>query len=237
MPRAFFPLPDAAVYFPSRPVTSRQTAPHGRLVDILRRHEASAYLKPVADRSRVLFRRIEQQRHDAGLQHLILDAGCGSGESTLALARQNPGAFVLGIDKSLHRLGRYGISENNNPVGLENALLARMDCVDCWRLALEAGWRLRQHWLLYPSPWPKPRHIMRRWHAHPVFPDLIALGGILELRTNWRVYADEFSVAAEKLLGRSGKVRPWLPVEPLTKFERKYRQSRLPLYCFRINLD
>lgn len=232
-----FPPSENTVRFPSRPVTSRQSAAHVRLEEILQRHTGSAYRKPIADRSRAVFQQLDQQRCDSGLQHVVLDAGCGTGESTLEIARQNPGTFVLGIDKSLHRLRRHGISETGHLVCRGNAVLAQMDCVDCWRLAREAGWRLRQHWLLYPNPWPKPRHIMRRWHAHPVFPDLIGLGGALELRTNWRIYADEFAGAAEALVGRGGELRYWFPAEPLTNFERKYRQSRLLLYRFRLNLD
>ncbi|MEJ2385643.1 MAG: hypothetical protein P8Y54_14885 [Xanthomonadales bacterium] len=72
--------------------------------------------------------------------------------------------------------------------------------------------------------------MQRRWHGHPVFPDLLALGGRLELRTNWSLYAQEFAWAAARLTGRT--IRPGeLPAaEALSPFERKYRASGHTLY-------
>ena len=74
-----------------------------------------------------------------------------------------------------------------------NAILARCDCIDFWQLAAAENLRCERQFLLYPNPWPKPDQLQRRWHAHPVFPALLALEPrYIELRTNWRVYADEF---------------------------------------------
>ena len=48
---------------------------------------------------------------------------------------------------------------------------------------------------LYPNPWPKKKHLGRRWHGAPVFPALVKLGGELEMRSNWQTYLDEFALA------------------------------------------
>ena len=106
----------------------------------------------------------------------------------------------------------------------------RAELASFWRLALKHGWRLQRHFLLYPNPWPKPGQLQRRWHAHPVFPQMLALGGILEMRCNWQIYAEEFR-AALSLIRSDADIRmesadsedSWDGVE--TPFGLKYGRS------------
>ena len=59
----------------------------------------------------------------------------------------------------------------------------------------------------------------------PVFPLLLANARRLILRTNWGIYADEFTRAAQSL-GRATALRRLAPdADVLTPFERKYRSS------------
>ncbi len=109
--------------------------------------------------------------------------------------------------------------------------------VDFWRLLDEAGLRLARHYILYPNPWPKIGHLARRWHAHPVFPFIPRLGGVLECRSNWDVYMHEMATALSIALGHDV---PWGAFEaevPLTPFERKYRDSGQTLYRLTLDLD
>ena len=99
-----------------------------------------------------------------------------------------------------------------------------------WRLALQANWRLERHYLLYPNPWPKPGHLQRRWHAHPVFSDMLGLGGRLEMRCNWSVYAEEFAFSVNRLTGLAVRPLAVAAGDPLSPFERKYRRSGHALY-------
>ena len=161
-------------------------------------------------------------------QPLVLDSGCGTGASTRRLAQLFPHALVIGVDKSAARLARTGATRF--PYREGNAVWLRGELATFWRLALEDGWRLWRHYLLYPNPWPKPGHLQRRWHAHPVFPALLALGGRLELRTNWAVYADEFAWAASELSGQAITPGELPPGDALSPFERKYRVSGHALY-------
>lgn len=158
---------------------------------------------------------------------VVLDSGCGDGASTLRLAYRHPNAIVVGLDRSAARLERLA------PEGFArrgNAWLIRAELADAWRLLVQAGVRLRHHYLLYPNPWPKSTHLHRRWHGHPVFPWLLALGGTLELRSNWPIYIDEFAAALE-IAGRLADVEPIADeAPPLTPFERKYRDSGHPLW-------
>jgi len=118
-----------------------------------------------------------------------------------------------------------------------NMRLIRARAEDFWRLLLADGIRPAHHFLLYPNPWPKAAHLKRRWHGHPVFPELLALSGRLELRTNWRIYAEEFRVAAGICGIAAAPVVSFSVQSPLTPFERKYAESGHELHRLDLNLE
>jgi len=118
-----------------------------------------------------------------------------------------------------------------------NMCLIRARVEDFWRLLHADGVRPVRHFLLYPNPWPKAAHFKRRWHGHPVFPELLALGGLLELRSNWRIYAEEFRQAAEICGIHAPPVVSFSVQSPLSPFERKYAASGHRLYRLGINLE
>lgn len=202
----------------SRQVSSAQSDIHARLAEQVERHRRHVWQRPVPEHGRRAFACAERWLAGRG-GPLQLDAGCGTGLSSLQLARQCPDAQVIGVDKSRARLGR-GL---DRPLP-DNLLLLRADLVDLWRLAAAAGWRLARHCVFYPNPWPKPGHFGRRWHGHPVFPDLLVLGGELELRTNWEIYAREWSAALE-LHGWTPDVDTIGSADAVSPFERKYLAS------------
>lgn len=57
-----------------------------------------------------------------------------------------------------------------------------------------------------------------------MFPQMLALSDVIELRTNWAIYAQEMA-AALSLAGRSAEIGCIQPLSPLTDFEEKYRDS------------
>lgn len=192
------------------------------------RHLQHRWRPPIPEHTRSAFARADNWRRQQGEERpLILDSGCGTALSSVTLALRHPDALVIGLDKSESRLARAG-RRFEIPA---NLLLLRADCAIFWWLAERSDWRLRAHYLLYPNPWPKSGHLKRRWHGHPAFASLLALGGQLELRTNWHPYAGEFRQAL-LLAGRpAGPVTAMPePVTALTDFERKYRGSGQTLY-------
>lgn len=219
---------------PSSPVTSSQSAPHPRLCEIVRRHLATPSRAPIPAHTVQAFEEVQARLALAPGRPIILDSGCGTGASSLLLAQAHPEVLVIGIDRSEARLARGPLAQPETMP--PNLILLRADLAAFWRLARMVGWRLRQHWLLYPNPSPKPEHLMRRWHGHPALPDLLALGGELVLRTNWPVYADEFALA----LGVAGIAAQIQPIEavadPISPFEAKYAASEHPLFELRADL-
>lgn len=204
----------------SRSIVTNQSGPHRDLLWRVERALHHPLRKPVAEHTRQAFSQAQAWLEGHGARPLILDAGCGVGISTRQLAERCADHLVIGVDRSAERLTR----EHGEVAA--NALLVRADLVDFWRLALVAGWQPARHYLLYPNPYPKAAHLKQRWHGHPVLPVMLALGGKLELRSNWRLYVEEFAQALERVTGLVRPVEAFAPEgDYLTPFERKYHAS------------
>jgi tRNA G46 methylase TrmB len=201
----------------SPPVQSSQRFSHPKLGKLVAKHLASESRRPTAAHSREAFEEVRAQVEASG-KPLVFDSFCGTGYSTAQLALRHPRHLVIGIDKSAHRLAKHQAGSANN------YLLARADCDDFWRLAVEAGWRLQHHYLLYPNPWPKPGQLQRRVHGSAHFSQLLNLGGKIELRSNWQVYVEEFGAALVQA-GNYPHIERIDSEKPLSLFERKYRDS------------
>jgi tRNA (guanine-N7-)-methyltransferase len=202
---------------------------HPRLHETLLRHGRSEWQQPLHAPTRHAFEQLRIMLADNPTL-ILLDSGCGTGESTLRLAALHPAHCVIGVDQSAVRLARLaakGIARYGN------AVLLRAELSSFWRLFVAAGWRAERHYLLYPNPWPKAAHLARRWHGHPVFPTLLGTARSFELRSNWQVYAEEFAFALNLLGGSPASVEAFVCEQPLTPFERKYCASGHALWRVR----
>lgn len=208
----------------SREIQSNQSGLHDKLEQTVRRHLAHPFQAPYADYSRELFAELKAWKEADG-RPLVLDSCCGVGQSTANLARRHPDAIVLGLDKSAARVDKH----IHYQAGSDNYRVVRGNLNDLWRMMVEDGWAPTHHYLLYPNPWPKSAHLQRRWHGGPLFPSLLALGGQLELRSNWRLYLEEFQTALA-IAGYQGEFAPLPDEPPLTPFERKYGESGQSLH-------
>ena len=244
-------------------VTSNQETLHKDLEKVVRKYARTTFLRPIADHTREAFAEAEEfvrkfykaSGNAAGNAPwpVILDSGCGTGKSTIHIARRFPNIPVIGIDKSCARLTKAGnpaqTAGENIP---QNAFWIRAELLDFWRLALErvqaSEWSIPYHAVYYPNPWPKQSEATRRFHMHPIFPTLLALGKTIELRTNWEIYAREFAEAARIILSAQipGQARndensrndgemkiscgEFDPAIPETAFERKYKEARQTLW-------
>ena len=161
-------------------------------------------------------------------RQVLLDCGCGSGDSTINIAESYPNYLVIGIDKSLKRL-----AQARQKIRSENVKFIAVNLVEFWIGLKLVNASIAANFILYPNPWPKQKHLKRRWHAHPVMSILPLISEYIELRTNWRVYGDEFSARLFKLTGSLINLERIYPNEPISAFEKKYFESDHDLFRLR----
>lgn len=210
----------------SRPVVSNQPGLHPRLGEVVEKHLKTTHQSPLQRHNVEAYQRLLAAVSD-NAKPLILDSFCGTGHSTAALATANPQHFVIGIDQSASRLKRHPPTQSGN------YQLIQANCEAVWAQMAQDKLRVAAHYLLYPNPWPKAAHLQRRIHGHPGFKDLLALGGNIELRSNWQLYVEEFGIAMAlanasgyvSLLSREGA--------GMTLFEQKYHNSGQAIWVYR----
>ncbi len=209
----------------SKVIITNQPGIHEKLAEIVNKHLTHPSKKPFQAHTLEAFE-LANQRVQNHQGEIILDSCCGVGQSTRLLAKQNPQALVIGVDKSAHRINRNDeeLKENTDTQSTNNYLLIRADLNDFYRLVKKANWLVSKHYILYPNPWPKAKHLQRRWHGSAVFPEIIAIGDTIILRSNWRLYLEEFQFAA-KIAKRHGEIVMVSDKQPLTPFEAKYQAS------------
>jgi len=209
-------------------VTSSQEGVHPSLEKHLRRHLQNTWSQPFHRPSSDVYLQLKEMDALSGDRPFILDSGCGTGQSTRKLASLFPHHLVIGVDRSIARLSRSGMGSTIFQAG--NCIFLRAELATFWRLLANDGFTPQRHFLFYPNPWPKPAHLHRRWHGHPVFPHLLLLGGEIELRCNWEIYAQEFALAVNIATGASVSPKCFEPERGLSPFEQKYLERGQPLF-------
>ena len=225
---------EASIYaIPERDVD--EAAVHQLVERHVEQHATYLSKRPIAAHTRAAFQTAAEFARSRAAP-LIIDAGCGTGRSTLKLAERFPDRTVIGVDRSEARLSK----SRDAPA---NALLLRAELGDFWRLLNNTpDLTVEETYLLYPNPYPKDKHLKMRFQGHASLPSLLqACGRRLTVRASWRTYLEEFRLACRRA-GELG-IRPDLvskgPYElptdlilndPLTLFERKYANAGVPVY-------
>lgn len=203
----------------SRSISTNQVGIHKNLHKVVTRQLANISQKPLSEHTQNAFQEVISWLGD-WKGELILDSCCGVGESTVNIAKAHPKARVIGIDKSALRTDKHQAYART----LKNYLVLRADLNDFLRLLVLHDKKLTKHYLLYPNPYPKSAHLQRRWYATSALKDILNLGGILEVRSNWELYIQEFS-AALAIANISSQTGIFENEHAITPFERKYWQS------------
>jgi tRNA (guanine-N7-)-methyltransferase len=223
---------------PSHPISSSQVDVHPDLIKLVQKHQVTEYKRPIASHTLRIFKDILPQikEHESSF---ILDSGCGTGMSTLSLAEQYSDCWILGVDKSAHRLHKAKKSLEQKTTTLKKRVcFIQADLIDFWRLLYKYNVSIHAHYILYPNPWPKKPHIQRRFHGHPIFPLLLDLAPKLELRSNWRLYLEEFMKGTLHLEPQyQCTLSEVHPTSYLTAFEKKYVESKQQVWKLCIEKD
>ena len=203
----------------ARSISTNQIGIHQNLSKVVARHLKHPSQKPLSVHTQQAFQEAISWLGD-WQGDLILDSCCGVGESTVNIAEAHPNARVLGIDKSALRTDKHQTYAST----LKNYLVLRADLNDFLRLLVLSDKKLTKHYLLYPNPYPKSAHLQRRWYATSALKDILKLGGVLEVRSNWQLYIQEFS-AALTIANISNQISIFEGDKAITPFERKYWES------------
>ena len=156
---------------------------------------------------------------------IIIDSGCGRGLSSQYLSKKHPDCWIIAIDKSSHRL------ESIDDKPRDNLIVLRGDSVDYWRLiASSQHLTIVKHYILYPNPWPKKQHVLRRWYAHPLARLMLTLAPTTVIRSNWLLYLQETALVANWHFC-AAKLSCLSSTDiNMTHFENKYLLKNTPLY-------
>ncbi|MDP0397092.1 MULTISPECIES: tRNA (guanosine(46)-N7)-methyltransferase TrmB [Tsukamurella] len=172
---------------------------------------------------------------------LIVEIGCGTGTSTVAMAEVEPERDVLAVEVYLPGIAQLvgGVQRQ----GLTNVRVVRGDGVAVLEDMIEPG-SLEGVRVYFPDPWPKARHHKRRLLQPRMFSliaDRLRVGGILHVATDHADYAEAIAeVAPSEPLLRRLELPPRLadanlPISvdrPVTKFQDKAAQVGREIHEF-----
>ena len=160
---------------------------------------------------------------------LVLEIGCGSGTSTVAMAKDEPGIDVIAVEIYKRGLAQLLCAIDRERVG--NIRLIRGNGVDVLQRLIAPG-SLTGVRVFFPDPWPKARHHKRRF-LQPgtigLIADRLLPGGVLHAATDHPGYAEHIGALgdAEPRLRRvdAGSGLPISVVRPTTKYETKAHEA------------
>ena len=161
---------------------------------------------------------------------LVLEIGCGSGTSTLAMAQDEPDIDVIAVE--IYRRGLAQLLCAIDREQVRNIRLIRGNALDVLQHLIAPG-SLSGVRVFFPDPWPKARHHKRRL-LQPVTIEMIAdrlvPGGVLHAATDHPGYAEQIAEVgdAEPRLIRIDRGNESLPisvVRPTTKYETKAQEA------------
>jgi len=160
---------------------------------------------------------------------VVLEIGCGSGTSTLEMAKAEPDVDVVAVE--VYRRGLAQLLSGIDREGVTNIRLIRGDGVDVLEHMFGPD-SLTGVRVFFPDPWPKARHHKRRLLQTPtvaLIADRLRPGGVLHVATDHAGYAEHIAEVgdAEPRLKRVSPADP-LPISvqrPVTKYEGKARHA------------
>lgn len=154
----------------------------------------------------------------------LLEIGSGMGETTAAIAQQQPEKDFIAIE--VHAPGIGSLLNRIQQLALPNLKVIAHDA----RLVLQSmlpDESLDGVHIFFPDPWPKARHHKRRL-IQPGFVSLLVAcmkpGAYLHIATDWENYAEHVLQVLNqesRLINTVSNYAPRPSYRPLTKFEQR----------------
>lgn len=157
---------------------------------------------------------------------LVMEIGCGMGETTVAIASDNPNTNYLAIE--VYPAGVGALLARLDDMSLGNVRIISHDAVEVLEQMIVPATLTGVH-VFFPDPWHKKRHHKRRL-IQPAFVELLThrltTGGYLHCATDWEPYAEQMLevLSASTALTNVAGAGQWLPRpawRPVTKFETR----------------
>jgi len=160
---------------------------------------------------------------------VVLEIGCGTGTSTLAMAQDEPDLDVIAVE--VYRRGLAQLLGGIDRAGVTNIRLLRGDGLDVLEHMIGPETLIGVR-VFFPDPWPKARHHKRRLQQPAtvaLIADRLRPGGVLHAATDHAGYAEQIAEVgdAEPLLRRVAGTAE-LPISvarPVTKYESKAQDA------------
>jgi len=163
----------------------------------------------------------------------ILEIGSGMGETTVAIANQQPNKDFLAVE--VHAPGIGSLLDKVEKLQLSNLRVIPHDAVAVLQKML-SDVSLEGIHIFFPDPWPKARHHKRRL-IQPNFVSLLCSrikpGGYLHIATDWENYAEQILHVLnneKQLANTAADYAPRPSYRPLTKFEQRGLQLGHTIY-------
>ena len=160
---------------------------------------------------------------------LHVDLGFGDGSFLCEMAQQFPKTNFLGIERLTKRVEKV----RRKAEKIENVRVLRADSLFAVRYMLSES-SVETFYLLFPDPWPKRRHQLRRIFTRDFLDAItVALGrqGVLSIATDQLDYFQQVErISRDHLQFQVVPRSPDDAVLPVTKFEKKFRKQGAPIY-------
>jgi tRNA (guanine-N7-)-methyltransferase len=160
---------------------------------------------------------------------LVLEVGCGSGSSTLAMAKQEPGVDVIAVEVYRRGLAQLLCAVDRDRVA--NIRMIRGNGIEVLQRLIAPGSLIGVR-VFFPDPWPKARHHKRRFLQPTtlgMIADRLLPGGVLHAATDHPGYAVHIAEAGdgEPRLRRAdpGTSLPISVARPTTRYETKAHEA------------
>ncbi len=120
---------------------------------------------------------------------VVLEIGCGMGETTAAIAQACPNINFLGIE--VYNAGVATVLQRIEELNLTNLRIVQYDAIDVLRDMIPVNSLSGVH-IFCPDPWPKARHLKRRLIQTPFINQLqsyLKIGAYIHCATDVQDYA------------------------------------------------
>ncbi len=157
---------------------------------------------------------------------VVLEIGCGMGETTATIAQQNPHINYIGVE--VFTAGVGALLKRIEEYDLKNLRVMQHDAVEIVRDMIRPETLAGVH-IYFPDPWHKARHHKRRLVQSPFVHELalrLIPNGYIHCATDWENYAEQMLevLSSESLLQNSNENNGFIPrpaARPLTKYENR----------------